>query len=304
MRDQSAHITAKPFLKWAGSKRQLLHRFAGFYPRGLQQGDIKNYYEPFLGSAAVFFDLAGRYPGLNAYLSDVNADLVNVYEVLQQQPAGLIEQLFAHQRKYHRLGAEKRANYYYALRDAFNTPVRSLADKKSKAAISRAAQLVFLNRTCFNGLFRVNAKGLFNTPMGRYVHPVICDETNLQAASQLLAGANIRLATYEKALTRPGPASFVYLDPPYRPVSQTANFTAYSQWAFTDKEQQELARQYRRLDEKGAWLMLSNSDTADGFFDKLYKGFYIERIPARRLINSKAAARGPVNEILVTNYTN
>jgi DNA adenine methylase len=296
-------VHAKPFLKWAGSKRQLLNQFINLYPPQLKAGTIKNYYEPFLGSGAVFFDVSKRYKVENVFLSDVNADLILTYKIVQSHVSSLTEVLLKHQKKYLALNKTERLKYFYDQRALFNIQPNDFdTEKKSGKAITRAARLIFLNRTCFNGLFRVNSKGAFNTPAGQYAKPAICDEVNLKAVSGLLQKANIKKSNYNDELKDIKPASFVYFDPPYRPLSRTSNFTAYSKSAFTDEQQARLAQLFRDLNEKGAAVMLSNSETNDCFFDHLYKDFHIVRVPAKRLINSDASKRGLVNEIVVTNY--
>ncbi|MFT3933099.1 MAG: DNA adenine methylase [Chitinophagaceae bacterium] len=296
-------VIAKPFLKWAGSKRQLLSKFETLYPQALKAGKIKNYYEPFLGSGAVFFNIVQRYTVENAFLSDVNPALVLTYQVIQANVSKLVDVLSMHQKRYDALPQQGRLQYFYQQRDEFNQQRfdENFTAKNSKG-INRAAQVIFLNRTCYNGLFRVNSKGIFNTPAGRYINPSICDVENLQAVSALLRKATIQKADFTTTLKKVMPNSLVYIDPPYRPLSKTANFTAYSKSAFGDKEQAQLAKLYRKLDAKGALLMLSNSDTEDGFFDKLYQGFNLTRVPARRLINARVTGRGAVNELVVTNY--
>lgn len=294
---------AKPFLKWAGSKRQLLHHFINIYPPALKTGRIKNYYEPFAGSGAVFFDVAQRYEIEHACLCDVNEDLVLTYHMIQSHVAKLTGVLYKHQKEYLALDKAGRLAYFYDQRTAFNQQRFDTAfNKNTDKGIKRAAQLIFLNRTCFNGLFRVNSKGSFNTPAGDYAKPSICDEENLLAASKLLSKATIKKADFTQVLKDLKPASFVYFDPPYRPLSATASFTAYSKSAFTDTQQVQLAGIYKELDKKGAAVMLSNSDTRDNFFDDLYRDFHIMRVPAKRLINADVSKRGFVNEIVVTNY--
>ncbi len=296
-------VRVKPFLKWAGGKRQLLNQFITIYPPALKAGTIKNYYEPFAGSGAVFFDIAQRYQVENAFLFDVNEELILTYRVIQSQVSKLVETLFKHQKKYLALDAPGRLAYFYAQRAHFN---QQRFDKKyskdNSKGIERAAQFIFLNRTCYNGLFRVNAAGEFNTPAGDYSNPRICDEENLQSASVLLANAVVKKANFASALKNIKPSSFIYLDPPYRPVSRTASFTAYSKSGFADKQQVQLAELFKQADKKGAALMLSNSDPGDQFFDNLYRGFHIMRVPAKRLINADVSKRGQVNEIVVTNY--
>jgi len=299
----TTEIVIKPFLKWAGGKRQLLHHFTGMYPPALKAGSINNYYEPFLGSGAVFFDIAQRYPVKNFFLSDINAELVLTYQVIQAHVSKLIEVLYQHEKNYLALDKEKRLQYFYAQRELFNLQRFDTGlSKNAGKGVARAAQLIFLNRTCYNGLFRVNSKGEFNTPAGDYTKPSICDVKNLTAAAKLLDKANIKQAGFAQTLKNIPPSSFVYLDPPYRPVSKTASFTAYSKSLFQDEQQAELAARYRQLDKSRVLLMLSNSDSADKFFDKLFKGFTITRVPAKRLINKDASKRGHVNEIVVTNY--
>lgn len=301
-------LRVKPFLKWAGGKTQLLQRFRELYPPELKNGQVKNYYEPFMGSAAVYFDIVQRYPVDQAYLYDVNEELVLAYRVVQRDVARLIDVLFRLEKKYIALDKQKRSDYFYAQRNLFNEQ-RFIINHNKYADnwITRTAQLIFLNRTCFNGLYRVNSKGEFNTPAGRYANPGICDEANLSAVSKLLDRAHIKKADFNEVVKEIKPASFIYFDPPYRPISKTALFTAYSKLVFSDEEQVRLAAVFKSLSDKGALLMLSNSDPrninpADDFFDSLYSRFNILRVPAKRLINSVAAARGNINEIIITNY--
>ena len=296
-------VAAKPFLKWAGSKRQLLARFLDAYPPALLAGQVKKYYEPFLGGGAVFFDIAQRYEIKAAYLSDVNEDLVLTYQVVQSKVADLIELLLQHEKKYLSLGAADRLAYFYEQRRLFNlTSTPAGISGNARKTIVRAAALIFLNRTCYNGLYRVNSKGAFNSPAGAYAQPTICDERNLLQASRLLSGAIIENKSYSAITSRAAAGSFVYFDPPYRPLSHTASFTAYSKAAFTDKDQQALSKVCRKLDKKQVLFMLSNSDTGDGFFEQLFQGFSISRIPARRSINADPSKRGFINELLITNY--
>jgi DNA adenine methylase len=302
-------VKARPFLKWAGGKSQLLEKFQTLYPKELTEGKIKNFYEPFLGSGAVFFDVAQRYDIKQAFLYDVNEELILAYKVIQSDVDSLIEVLHQYQKKFIRFDKEKRKSFFYAQRTAYNQQ-RLVIDYKKYSAewVKRAAQLIFLNRTCYNGLYRVNSKGEFNSPMGDYVNPTICDEQNLQSVSKVLAIAEIKRADFTRITKDLKAKSFVYLDPPYRPISKTASFKAYSKHEFGDTEQQKLAAIFSELDKRGAKVMLSNSDPKnvnppDNFFDELYTEFEIIRVPARRMINSNASKRGKINEIVVTNYT-
>ena len=308
-KDSSLPIAvAKPFLKWAGGKGQLLVKFQDLYPTKLKEGKINNFYEPFLGSGAVFFDIAQRYKIKTAYLYDINEELILAYKVVQQDVSNLITQLRRHEKAYLKLDEKKRAAYFYKQRDSYNKlRLHINYNNYSDAWIARTAQLVFLNKTCFNGLFRVNSKGEFNTPAGDYKNPTICDEKNLLAVSKVLAIATIKKADFRQIKKDIKKNSFVYFDPPYRPISKTASFTAYSKHSFSDKEQTELRDLFQWINSKGEYAMLSNSDPknnnpADNFFDDLYKEFTLIRIPAKRMINSVASKRGSINEIVVTNY--
>lgn len=302
-------VKARPFLKWAGGKSQLLEKFQTLYPKELSEGKIKNFYEPFLGSGAVFFDVAQRYDIKQAFLYDVNEELILAYKVIQSDVDSLIEVLHQYQKKFSRFDKEKRKSFFYDQRSMYNQDRLSIDYKKYSAQwVKRAAHLIFLNRTCYNGLYRVNLKGEFNSPMGDYVNPTICDEQNLLAVSKVLAIAEIKRADFTHITKDLRAKSFVYFDPPYRPISKTASFKAYSKHEFGDTEQQKLAAIFSGLDKRGAKVMLSNSDPKnvnprDNFFDELYKEFEIIRVPARRMINSNASKRGKINEIVVTNYT-
>ncbi len=302
------HAPVKPFLKWAGGKSQLIPTFNGFYPEELKNGKINYYYEPFVGSGAVFFDIARRYKIQAAYLFDVNEELILTYKVVQKKAGKLIDYLLDYKKAYLRLNEEKQKEFYYAIRTEFNEKRTKINYSKfSEHWIERAAQIIFLNKTCFNGLFRFNSKGEFNVPAGRYKNPQIVDERNLLKASELLVLAEIRRADFREMEKSVKPASFVYFDPPYRPISKTSAFTSYSKNGFRDLEQTALGMLFWRLNERNVKQMLSNSDPKnsnadDNFFDDLYKEFKIFRVPAKRMINSNAAKRKAINEIIVINY--
>lgn len=299
---------AKPFLKWAGGKSQLIKSFQQLYPQQLVHHTIKNYYEPFLGSGAVFFDIAQKFHIENAYLYDINEALILTYKVIQRDVSILTDFLYQHQQAYSTLDKKKRAAYFYEQRSKYNLNSEAVDYKQySESWIPRAAQLIFLNKTCFNGLYRVNAKGDFNTPAGDYVNPTICDEYNLLAAARVLKIATIKRAGFMQVKKDLKRNSFVYFDPPYRPLTKTASFTAYSKHAFGDNEQKELSTLFNFIHNKDGLVMLSNSDPKnndpkDDFFDELYKDFTIVRVPAKRMINADASKRGSINEIVVTNY--
>jgi DNA adenine methylase len=305
---QNKISAAHPFLKWAGGKGQLLKQFDTLFPVELKKDKIKNYYEPFLGSGAVFFDIANHYNIKSAQLSDINQDLIITYLTIQSNVEKLIESLSALEKKYLKLSADKRKEFYYAQRENFNSCRKEINfSKQNDGWIKRATQVIFLNRTCFNGLYRVNSKGDFNTPSGVYTNPTICDHENLLKVSNALSIAEIKCAGYAEALRKTKNNSFIYLDPPYRPLTKSAAFTAYSHQGFIDVHQIELANVFTHLSKKGNLVMLSNSDPKnvdpnDTFFDDLYTNFRIARITARRGINSDATKRGVVNEIVVMNY--
>ncbi len=299
---------AMPFLKWAGGKSQLLEKFEALYPPQLKNNAIAHYYEPFLGSGAVFFDIARQFTIKKAYLYDINEELVLTYKVVQKNAAELIDYLYRYQKKYNRLDTKQRSDFFYKQRFDYNSKKESTDfNNYSEQWIARAAQTIFLNRTCFNGLYRVNSTGAFNTPAGRYENPAICNEENLLAASKVLSIATIKKADFKQVKKDLKPNSFIYLDPPYRPISKTASFKAYSKHNFDDAAQKELAALFTYLHEKDLFVMLSNSDPknsnpSDNFFDELYKEYNIQRVPAKRLINANAAKRGKINEIVITNY--
>lgn len=300
---------AKPFVKWAGGKKQLLSQFEALYPPVLKQGQIENYVEPFIGGGAVYFDVMRNYPIKKAHLFDVNEELILVYKVVQRHVGPLIEALSELSADYKAQGNEGREAFYYQTRERLNTQ-RPQIDfgHFSGIWISRAAMLIFLNHTCYNGLFRLNSKGEFNVPLGRYKNPRIFDAENLQNASKALQIADIRLGDFECCADVVDSNTFVYFDPPYRPLSKTANFTAYSKGCFGDEEQKRLAHFFAGLDQKhGAKLMLSNSDPTnedpgDTFFEDLYRGFNIHGVLAHRMINSNRSKRGRVRELVITNY--
>jgi len=305
----SPEMTAKPFLKWAGGKSQLIEQIIKFLPVELQSGKIHRYAEPFGGGGAVFFYIAQTYQQVKEfYFSDVNEDLVLLYQTVQQGVEALIQLLARIESNYLALDTQRRKQFFYELRARFNHN-RSRIDYSHFQPdwIERAAQIIFLNRTCYNGLFRVNSKGEFNVPFGDYKNPRICDRENLLAASQILQRAIIHCADFSNCLGFVNPETFVYFDPPYRPISKTARFKSYAKYDFNDTSQARLAEFCRELDKIGVKWMVSNSDpknkiAEDPFFDELYRDFVINRVSATRMINSNAMKRGPITELLITNY--
>lgn len=294
--------SAKPFVKWAGGKGQLLTEIKTRLPKELGQS-ITKYAEPFVGGGALLFDILQKYNISETFISDTNNALICAYNQIKSNVESLIQQLGILQDEYLQLSNEERKQYYYNKRMQFN----ELNTGKQKDELSLAALMIFINKTCFNGLYRVNKKGEYNVPMGDYKRPLICDENNLRAISKLLANVRIVIGDYKKSLEFIDGNTFVYFDPPYRPLTSTASFTSYTENGFGDREQTELAEYARLLDEKKAKVMLSNSDpkntnSQDDFFDKLYEGFNVQRVNANRMINSSGAGRGKITELLITNY--
>jgi DNA adenine methylase len=302
------NTTARPVLKWAGGKGQLLEQIINYLPKELKTGQITRYIEPFIGGGALFFFIAQNYAVRELYISDSNAELIVLYTTIQQRPKDLIRILGDIEKNYHALTAEKQKEFFYEIREKYNQeqPTFNFGDFFAQW-INRAAQIIFLNKTCFNGLFRVNSKGGFNVPHGDYKNPRICDTDNLSAVSEILKRTVIKYADFTECESFIDENAFVYFDPPYRPLSKTASFNAYSKANFGDPEQERLAKFYRLLDRRGTKLMLSNSDPknteiTNEFFDELYNGFDIKRVKASRNINSNSAKRGQITELLITNY--
>jgi len=302
-------MKARPFLKWAGGKTQLLAQLRELLPPELTAGELTTYVEPFAGGGAVFFDIAQSHPIARAFLYDANPELIIIYRVVQKQVEALIHALDGYASAYLGREQEARKAYYYQVREKLNRQRPEIDFHRfSEAWIDRAAMHLFLNKTCYNGLFRLNSRGEFNTPHGRYKNPRILDADNLRRASRVLQIAEIRQGDFERCEEVVDARTFVYFDPPYRPISKTAHFTAYSSYGFDDEDQRRLARFFARLHRQtGAKLMLSNSDPTnenpdDDFFDDLYQDFHRYRVSAQRNINSKAARRGPISELVVTNY--
>ncbi|MGE3840744.1 MAG: DNA adenine methylase [Vicinamibacterales bacterium] len=304
-----AVLAARPFLKWAGGKRQLLPTLRAFYPR-----DFGSYFEPFVGSGAVFFDLSSqdRLATRPAVLSDVNRDVIGCYQALRENVTAVIAALTRLARGHDRGGSA----HYYAIRDGRFNPLRAQLPSPDGPAgwpepypPELAAMLIYLNRTGFNGLFRLNRTGGFNVPAGRYAKPAICDAANLNAVADLLRrpGLELGLAPFERAVERAVAGDFLYFDPPYAPVSPTARFTAYTAGGFSAEDQARLQETVLGLVERGCFVLLSNSDTAA--VDALYThsravrhaGLRVYRVSARRAINARGSGRGPVGEVIVTN---
>lgn len=294
--------TVRPFLKWAGGKAQLLREIEQYYP--FSEKNITKYAEPFVGGGAVLFDILSKYDLKEVYISDINEELINTYYVIRDEVEKLIALLLKYQEEYIPLEKEERKKYYFEKRECFNL-LKVNGDRTIN--IEKAALMIFLNKTCFNGLYRVNKKGLFNVPMGSYKKPMICDENNLRAVSKKLKKVIIVCGTYKESINFIDKNTFVYFDPPYRPITDTANFTAYSENLFLDKEQIELANFVDELNQIGAKIVLSNSDPKntkeeDNFFDEIYSSYNIKRVEATRMINCNSKARGKIYELLISNF--
>jgi DNA adenine methylase len=270
---------AQPFLKWAGGKRQLLPQIRQYVP-----DKIKTYYEPFIGAGAVLFDIQPK----NAVINDVNVELVNVYNTIKYNVDELIEDLKKH---------ENTSEYFYAIRD-----LDRQNEYEHLTSIERASRVIFLNKTCFNGLFRVNSQGQFNVPFGKYKNPKIVNESVIRAVHQYLVSNDVTILNtdFEKVLETAKRGDFIYLDPPYDPVSNTSSFTGYSLDGFNKDDQRRLKYTFVELDKRGCKVLLSNSAT--DFIKDLYDGFIIEIVSASRNINAKASGRGKIDEVLVRNY--
>ena len=305
------NIQARPFLKWAGGKGQLLKQFQFRFPEELNgKGIIKHYYEPFLGSGAVFFWVMQNCKIEKAYINEFNPEIYLCYVAIQSDIEKVIKYLKSLEEKYRALDLVNQEAFYYKIREKYNQTRRNTKfyQHYAKEHSGRAAMTIFLNRTCFNGLYRVNSKGEFNVPFGRYKNPTICNIQNLRAASRILKGAVVTNNDFSIIKKHIKKDSFVYFDPPYRPLNKTSSFTSYSNNGFDDMEQKRLAAVFKRLSQiEGVKIMLSNSDPKnenkdDNFFEHLYSDFKIERLKAKRMINCDASKRGEINELLVVNY--
>lgn len=294
----------KPFLKWAGGKRQLLNELeANFPPHILETKQIDLYIEPFVGGGALLFHLLSNYSVKKTVINDINPDLMITYKVIKLFPEELIKKLDKIQTEYIKLDTENRKEYFYnKLRTPYNELQVNYNKQDKEPWIQKAALLIALNKTCFNGLFRQNSKGEFNVPSGRYKNPRIVDEENIQNCHIALQNTTIYSKSYESITIPETEKAFIYFDPPYRPLTNSPGFTKYSKEDFNDKDQKQLALYFKKLSKKGNYLLLSNSDTKDNFFDELYKEFDMQKVYAKRYINSDSNGRGKVNELLIKNY--
>jgi DNA adenine methylase len=275
--------SAKPFVKWVGGKSQLLSQIIHLLPP-----TFNNYFEPFLGGGALFFSLRPA----KAYINDINRTLIHTYKVIKESPRQLCANLCELEEEYISLDDERRREHFYTLRAEFN----SIREPNAR----KATLMIFLNKTCFNGMYRENTKGEFNVPFGDYKNPRICDTENLMAVHELLKNVEPTTVSYIEAVRKAKKGDFVYFDPPYHPLSQTSSFTSYSINNFNSKDQEQLRNLFVELDKRGCYVMLSNS--ASDFIKDLYRDYRQELVLASRSINSKGTGRGKINELVVLNY--
>ena len=297
--EKTHKIELKPFVKWVGGKGQLIDEIEKLF---LANGKTATKYaEPMVGGGALFFSMLSKYQFEELYISDINAELINAYVAIKRDVETLIERLKEMQMTFLPLDENSRKFYYYSVRDKFNTVKLNDGTSTEKAAL-----FIFLNKTCFNGLYRVNRKGLFNVPMGAFKNPTICDAENLRNIHNALQNVAIVCGDYTLSKSFIDNKTFVYIDPPYRPISETSAFTSYNSDAFDDNEQIRLAKFIDEINAAGAKIVLSNSDPKnvnpeDNFFDDLYKSYRIHRVSATRMINSNAEKRGKISELLICN---
>jgi len=291
-------MLAKPFIKWVGGKSQLLEEIREKYP-----SKIEKYCEPFVGGGAVLFDILSCFQPKKVLINDINKELINTYSQIKNNCSGMIEQLSKIQTIYRKHSLYENKEFFYEKRNRYNELKVNGNDAEN---LEKAVLFIFLNKTCFNGLYRVNSKGLFNVPFNSAKNPLLCDEENLRTCSKLLQNVEMKVGDYKECKDFIDSNTFVYIDPPYRPLTQTAAFTSYSENGFTDKEQIELGNFITEISNKGAMVLASNSDPKnanenDNFFDDLYSQFKIKRVSASRMINSNAKKRGAINELLISN---
>ena len=278
----------KPFLKWAGGKTQLLDAFECRFPRELKDHRLSGYVEPFVGGGAVFFAINKKYGFETAHICDSNEELVLAYRVVKTNVDALIDALQSLEMKFYEIPVEERSAFFYSIREDYNIrKEKTDFTHYNSSWIQRTAELIFLNHTCFNGLFRVNSQGLFNVPFGSYKNPRILDELTLSDASASLQNTEISTGDFTTCGNFIDSDTFVYLDPPYRPLNRTSKFTGYSKTGFSDADQVRLAEFFKTIDQRGAKVMLSNSDPKnedpdDSFFDSLYSGYQVDTGPCKK----------------------
>ena len=295
-------MKAKPFIKWVGGKGQLIEQLEALLPADFDEWENVTYIEPFVGGGAMLFHMLQKHPNIKtAVINDINEDLTTCYQVVRDKPAELIGALTERQEEYHSLCSEDlRRQFFMLMRNEFNT--------KALDPIRNTTLFFFLNRTCFNGLYRVNKSGLFNVPFGKYETPTICDPDTIYADSAVLQNVAVMTGDYQQTFEKAHGKTLFYFDPPYRPLSNTSSFNDYSKEAFNDMAQKRLKLFCDRIEKAGYSFMLSNSDCfntplQDRFFEDLYLDYTIDRVWASRSVNANPKKRGKLQEILVRNYT-
>ena len=293
---------ARPFIKWVGGKTQLLDEVKKSLPCDFAQRQHITYVEPFVGGGAVLFWILQAYPNIEqAVINDINKELICTYQIIKEDVETLIEMLSSMQAEYIPLNPDSRKEYFMRKRALFNT--------KGTSPVETAALFIFLNRTCFNGLYRVNSKGEFNVPHGKYSNPRICDSDNLRACSRILQKVEILCGDIAETGSYAGPDTLFYSDPPYKPITETSSFTSYAKEGFDDREQIRLRDFCNQISKEKALFIASNSDPKDvnpqeDFFDTIYNHFIIKRVSASRMINSDASGRGAISELMISNVVN
>lgn len=295
--------SGKPFVKWVGGKSQLLSQYDKLLPRDLSQCKDLTYVEPFVGGGAMLFHMLQRFPNIRrVVINDINKDLIATYRAIKEKPKELVNLLAKLQKLFRSCeGEDERRSLFLEMRSKYNSRMCN--------PLETASLFVFLNRTGFNGLYRVNSEGRYNVSFGKCTNPLICDVGTIYADSELLQKVSILTGDFAKVFDALKGEIFAYLDPPYRPLTKTANFTGYSKEGFGDDEQRRLASLCRELDNRGFRWLASNSDPRnvnmdDDFFDELYAGFEIHRVMAKRIVNSDARGRGKITELVICNYSN
>lgn len=295
----------RPFVKWVGGKSKLIPQMEQYYPKELKENKIDVYIEPFIGGGAILIDILKKYNIKKIYAFDINKNLINCYNIIKDKVESLVLELKKLEEEYLKLDDENRKEYYYDIRKKYN----SINIENEKEALEKTTYFIFLNKTCFNGLYRENRRGQFNVPIGKYKNPTICDEKNLIELSKLIKNVTFINGDYRESYKYIEENTFIYFDPPYRPINKTSSFTSYSKEDFNDENQKELGEYFRKINDNNSnvKLMLSNSNPKnnneeDDFFEQIYNGFKINEIKANRMINSNKEKRGKISELLITNY--
>ena len=295
----------RPFVKWAGGKNKLIPQMEQYYPKELKENKIDVYIEPFVGGGAILIDILKKYNIKKAYAFDINKNLINCYNIIKDKIESLVLELKKLEEEYLKLDDENRKEYYYDIRKKYN----SINIENENEALEKTTYFIFLNKTCFNGLYRENRRGQFNVPIGKYKNPTIFDEENLIELSKLIKNVTFINGDYRESYKYIEENTFIYFDPPYRPINKTSSFTSYSKEDFNDENQKKLGEYFRKINDNNSnvKLMLSNSNPKnnnekDDFFEQIYNGFKINEIKANRMINSNKEKRGKISELLIINY--